>query len=48
MGFHENALRVDIDVTVILPVCAGLKADEVHAAPRTKGAGAETTRARDG
>jgi hypothetical protein len=48
MGFQEHALRGDIDATVILPVCAGLKANDVHAAPRTKGADAETTRARDG
>jgi hypothetical protein len=48
LDVQGNAFRGARYEDVILSVCAGLKANAVHAAPRTKGAGSGTTRARDG
>src|SRR5215212_7489408 len=44
MGVQGNALRGGKYQDVILPVCADLKANAVHAAPKTKCVGSETGR----
>ena len=47
MGFQENALRGGKYEAVLLQGCAGLEANEVHAAPKTKCVGSETVMATD-